>query len=434
MTEGGGNSTGVAAPRWRAARSHLRRRAVTVRSALRGSRPDGDETAAGEPAFPRLRQLTTPALLALTVLLASTGTGVLNTHYAHPPLPLLLATAQAAPLLICRRSPVTASIVTVAASLGAALLALPLDPRQPWPWTPVALIAFLCVQFALSASRPWWIALAGWGLAVGGTMLVVDVSPVPASNGNDTMIVLLPATVTLGGQILWVRRQARSRIMRHERLSAEERAGRQLLEERARIARELHDVVAHHMSVIAVQASSAEYRIDGLSPAVRSEFESISTSARDSLAEMRRLLAVLRGHDAGSERSPQPGLDRLDEVVDTARRAGLEVTLAVRDLPAGLPDALGLSVFRIVQEALSNVIRHAPATAVRVEVVAGSAQLVIRVDNEPPPGPGHRVVESTGTGHGLVGMRERVAMLGGELVAHPRADGGFTVRAVLPLP
>jgi signal transduction histidine kinase len=419
---------------WRAARSRRDRPAAAVRSAPHGGRHDGDQPTAGEIMFPRLHRLTAPALLALTVILASTGTGFLEAHYTHRRLPLLLATAQAIPLLLCIRWPIVASIASVAASLGAAAVALPLDPRQPWPWTPVALVAFLCVQFALAVSRPWWVALAGWGLAVGGTMLVVNASPVPPSNGNETLILLLPATVTLGGQILWVRRQARTRVIRHQRRSAQERAERQLLEERARIARELHDVVAHHMSVIAVQAATAEYRIDGLSPATRSEFESISTSARDSLTELRRLLAVLRGHDTDAERSPQPGLDRLDEIVETARRAGLEVTLTVRSVPAGLPDALGLSAFRIVQEALSNVIRHAPAATVRVEVVGGAAQLHIRVENEPPPGTGHRMVEPAGPGHGLVGMRERAAMLDGELVAHPRPDGGFSVRAVLPLP
>jgi signal transduction histidine kinase len=230
-----------------------------------------------------------------------------------------------------------------------------------------------------------------------------------------------------------LRRQARVRVMRHERLSEEERAKRLLLEERARIARELHDVVAHHMSVIAVQAASADYRIVGLPSAARAEFESISASARDSLAEMRHVLAVLRGHDTEPERSPQPGVERLGELVEAARRAGTPVTLTLRDVPARLPDAVALSVYRIVQEALSNVIRHAAGAATRVEVVAGTAEVVVRVDNEPPPGPARTVVDPGG-GHGLVGMRERAAMLGGELVARPRQDGGFTVEVVLPLP
>ncbi|MGC9668804.1 sensor histidine kinase [Planosporangium sp. 12N6] len=398
--------------------------------------------AAGEVFFPRLHRLVTPLLFALAGVLIASGMAFLSAHYTDPPLPLdLLVAAQAVPLLFCRRHPVAAWAVTVAASLGTALAATPLDPKQPWPWTPVAIIAFLTVHLVLAASRPWWLPVTAWGVVIGATGLVPAVADRPAANGNVTLIVMLTSVATLAGQIVRVRRQARVRVLRHEQLSAQERARRQVLEERARIARELHDVVAHHMSVIAVQASTAAYRIDGLPDAARAEFESIGDSARDSLTEMRRLLAVLRGHDSGAERAPQPDLGRLAEVVEATRRAGCTVSLEVRQVPADLPDAVGLSAFRIVQEALSNVIRHAPGATVRVEVIGGAAHLTVLVDNEPSPGrtPAPAAVtggpdgDGHGTGHGLTGMRERAAMLGGELVAHPRTDGGFRVRAVLPL-
>jgi signal transduction histidine kinase len=367
------------------------------------------------------------------VILSFSGAAFLRSHYARGGLALVWGAAQAMPVVLARRLPILAWSVAFAASLVVPLNARPLEPGQPWPWVPAAILAYLVVQYAVAASRSWWVSLLTCGLTIGGSILVPPIARSQATNGNLTLITMLAAVALLGGQLTRLRLQARARVMRHERLSEEERAKRQLLEERARIARELHDVVAHHMSVIAVQAASADYRIDGLPAAARAEFESIGTSARDSLAEMRYLLSVLRGHDTEPERSPQPGVERLEEIAETARRAGTPVTLTLRDVPARLPDAVALSVYRIVQEALSNVIRHAAGAATRVEVLAGTAEIVVRVDNEPPPGPARTVVETCG-GHGLVGMRERAAMLGGELVARPRQDGGFTVEVVLRLP
>ncbi|HEX3957036.1 MAG TPA: histidine kinase [Trebonia sp.] len=204
-----------------------------------------------------------------------------------------------------------------------------------------------------------------------------------------------------------------------------------VLEERARIAREMHDVVAHHMSMIAVQAETAPYRLPGLTGPAEQEFAALSQAAREALADMRRLLRVLRNEDNAGERSPQPGLADVPALADTARRAGAEVTLAMPPLDTQVPPAVALTAYRIIQESLSNAGRHAPGAPIRIEIGKGSG--TIRVDVVNGAG-GTRLVNGNGTGqagHGLAGMRERVALLGGQLQAGPQY-GGFAVRAELP--
>ncbi|MGI5291159.1 sensor histidine kinase [Nonomuraea polychroma] len=202
---------------------------------------------------------------------------------------------------------------------------------------------------------------------------------------------------------------------------------RRLLEERARIARELHDLVAHHMSVIAVQASTAPYRIKGgASEEVLREFRDINAAANTSLTELRQLLGVLRGDRDNPLTAPQPSLDGLAELVESARRAGTPVHL---ELPEHTPEvgaAMSLTVYRIVQEALSNVIKHANGAATAVTIALDGRDLVVEVVNEA----GAQSVP--GSGYGLVGMRERVTLAGGELFAGTLADGRCAVRAVLP--
>ncbi len=202
-------------------------------------------------------------------------------------------------------------------------------------------------------------------------------------------------------------------------------------QERARIARELHDVVAHHVSMVAVQAETARLTTPGMPPEGRERLAAIGDTARDALTEMRRLLGVMRADVAGeAERAPQPGLDRLEELVEGARAAGTTVHLAVRGEPVALPPGVDLTAYRIVQEALTNARRHAPGAEVDVEVAFGDDAVSVRVsDNGPGP---------TGTGdggHGLVGMHERVAMVGGRLRvgAGGSGSGGFAVQADLPI-
>ena len=201
------------------------------------------------------------------------------------------------------------------------------------------------------------------------------------------------------------------------------------MEERARIARDLHDVVAHHVSAIAVQAESARLTTEGLSDEGRAHFESIGQTARDALTEMRRLLGVLR-EDASVEaaRDPQPSLAHLDDLVETARAAGSPVTLTLEGTVVPLPTGVDLCAYRILQEALTNVRRHAPGASVEVELEYQPDALRLRVRDH---GPG--ATSEDADGHGLLGMRERAIMVGGTLSAGPAEGGGFAVDAVLPI-
>ncbi|NUS17233.1 MAG: sensor histidine kinase, partial [Streptomyces sp.] len=230
-------------------------------------------------------------------------------------------------------------------------------------------------------------------------------------------------------------RAARAEARVHS--AAREVTARSLLEhtargERARIARELHDVVAHHISMVSVQAETARLTTPGMPAAGAQRLSEIGDTARAGLTEMRRLLGVLR-QDAEvevAERRPQPGLQQLNELVDEARNAsGAGVRLIVSGPAAVLDPGVELAAFRIVQEALTNVRRHAPGAAVDVELRYGDEALQLRVrDNGPGPGSGER----TG-GHGLPGMRERAAAAGGTLRTGRAAGGGFLVEASLPV-
>jgi signal transduction histidine kinase len=199
--------------------------------------------------------------------------------------------------------------------------------------------------------------------------------------------------------------------------------------ERARIARDLHDVVAHHVSAIAVQAESARLTTEDLPDEGRAHFEAIGQTARDALTEMRRLLGVLREHaSAGAARDPQPSLVRLNELVETARAAGTPVRLTLAGTVVTLPPGVDLCAYRILQEALTNVRRHAPGAAVEVLLEYTPDALRLRVSDD---GPG--AVSPDLDGHGLLGMRERAIMVGGTLSAGPADGGGFAVEAELPI-
>jgi signal transduction histidine kinase len=200
--------------------------------------------------------------------------------------------------------------------------------------------------------------------------------------------------------------------------------------ERARIARDLHDVVAHHVSAIAVQAETARLTTEGLPDEGRAQFEAIGQTARDALGEMRRLLGVLREDSSvQAERDPQPGLARLNELVDTARAAGTPVRLTLSGEVASLPPGVDLCAYRILQEALTNARRHAPGANVDVELEYGPDALRLRIRDH-----GQGVTTPDLDGHGLLGMRERAIMVGGTLTAGPADGGGFAVEAELPIP
>jgi signal transduction histidine kinase len=198
--------------------------------------------------------------------------------------------------------------------------------------------------------------------------------------------------------------------------------------ERGRIARELHDVVAHNVSMIVVQAGAAARVLDGDQPDVRNALEAIAGTGRETVDEMRALLGVLRSDDGPAALKPQPGLADLDQLVSGVREAGLPVTVRIEGSPRPLPQAMDLSAFRIVQEALTNTLKHAGPAQAQVTVRYEDGLVTLEIADT-----GHGPQGAPGNGHGLVGMRERATMFGGELEAAGAEGGGFTVRARLPL-
>ncbi|WP_446041243.1 sensor histidine kinase [Streptomyces sp. SID1121] len=208
--------------------------------------------------------------------------------------------------------------------------------------------------------------------------------------------------------------------------------------ERARIARELHDVVAHNVSVMVVQADGAAYVLDAAPDQAKQALETISTTGRQALAEMRRLLGVLRTGDTreGGEYVPQPDVDQIEDLVEQVRRAGLTVDFKIEGTARPLPSGVELTAYRIVQEALTNSRKHGgPDVGASVRLVYFDDGLGLLVEDD-GRGAAHELYEDGGAdghGHGLIGMRERVGMVGGTLDAGPRPGGGFRISALLPL-
>lgn len=297
--------------------------------------------------------------------------------------------------------------------------------NEVWPWSPVQVLVILLVLLVVGArvDRPVLV----WMAVFSCVPVWIFVRP-----DNILGITLLFIVVAVVAEVIG--RFARSRSILSRRLAEQsevselEKARRTVLEERTRIAREMHDVVAHHMSMIAVQAETAPYRLPDLPESARAEFTSMAMAARQALTDMRRLLGVLRSEDSERLVAPQPGFDDIPELVAAAQRAGVRAELDVADGERP-PEGVGLAAYRIVQEALANASRHAPGAAVRVEIRPWATDLSLRVHNGPATA---EPAASPGEGHGIAGMRERVALLGGELVTGPTADGGFAVAARLP--
>ena len=271
-----------------------------------------------------------------------------------------------------------------------------------------------------------------WSALIAAPFLVNVIAPFSGEDpglANVLLLMLVVAAEALGDSR---RQRGQAMAERDETRRAMEDSlhDRAAMGERARIARDLHDVVAHHVSAIAVQAETARLTIEGMPDEGKAQLEAIGGTARDALAEMRRLLGVLRADANGEpERAPQPGLALLDELVETARAAGSEVQLTVAGEEAPLPPGVDLCAYRILQEALTNARRHAPGAGVEVGLEYGADTLRLRVRDH-GPGPG----DADPDGHGLLGMRERVLMVGGTLSIGPAPDGGFAVEAELPLP
>ncbi|WP_330239748.1 sensor histidine kinase [Streptomyces sp. NBC_00525] len=297
------------------------------------------------------------------------------------------------------------------------------------PWGPSAFLSHLVVLFVVAArTRP---RTAAWMWAL--TLLLGLVVESALSNGtggpNTAGMAVASAFALLLVSLVQVRREAQREVTVQRTVTAVERDRRTLLEERTTIARELHDVVAHHMSVVAIQAEAAPYRVENPPPELEQAFVTIRENAVAALTELRRVLGVVRADDYEAPDAPQPTLADLDRLLANVGEAGLATEKAVTGAVRELPQGVELSAYRIIQEALSNSLRHAPGAVARVEIGYVLGGLGLRVVNGPPTGP---VKPSPGAGHGITGMRERVTMLNGEMTAEATPEGGYEVTAFIP--
>ncbi|RZD78281.1 sensor histidine kinase [Streptomyces albidoflavus] len=308
-----------------------------------------------------------------------------------------------------------------------------------WPWTPAGIVAHLLVLLLLALRVPTRAAVATLALTALATWAVQLLLGSTREQPVSVLVTSLSAAVVVLGVLVRSRRETRAELGRLTTLTAEEQARRMLLEERSRIARELHDVVAHHMSVISIQAQVAPHLVTEPPQELKENLAGIRQNALEALSELRLVLGVLRSEPSGepangpgtgpAPNAPQPTLDRLDALVDNTRAAGLTVSVEVTGERRPLPPGVELSAYRITQEALSNVLRHAPGATAGIRLEHTPAGLRLTVHNSPPQQP---APPSPGTGHGLLGMRERTAMLGGVLTTHRLPDGGYEVSAFLP--
>ncbi|MFJ9010795.1 sensor histidine kinase [Streptomyces canus] len=310
-----------------------------------------------------------------------------------------------------------------------------------WPWSAAGLIGHMAVLLLLALRVPTRVAAEALAVTLLLTYLIEGVLGAADFQPTGVLAVTLFTVVVVLGTALRGRREASKALVEQTTLTEEERNRRTLLEERSRIARELHDVVAHHMSVISIQAQVAPHLVENPSEELRENLDGIRQNALEALTELRRVLGVLRAeHPETPDRpadpatgtaphAPQPTLDRLDALVENTRAAGTAVEVDVRGARRPLPPGVDLSAYRIVQEALSNVLRHAPGATASVALVHYVHGVDVRIVNSRPT---RSVPSSPGAGHGLLGMRERAAMLGGTLRAGPRPDGGYEVAAYLP--
>jgi signal transduction histidine kinase len=334
---------------------------------------------------------------------------------------ILLALAHIAPLAWRRRYP--EAVLAVMAVTGLAFVATGVSVVGLGP-------AVLVGVYSVAAYRP----PARSGPAIAGATLAMLVAVAGSGAGPDTMLadaIAFGVAGLLGDRHRRAVAEATAERARAAELARtrEQLARQAVIEERLRIARELHDIVAHAMSVITVQAGTARMVMDRSPEVARDALGAIEGTSRQALQEMRRLLSVLRDDsDGGAEAlAPARGLADLDSLVEAAEAAGVRVELRRQGDPLPLPAGADLAAYRIVQEALTNVCKHARATSASIVVRYGPGEVAVEVTDDGVGG------APAGDGHGLVGMRERAALYGGEVEAAPRPEGGFLVRARIPV-
>ncbi|MGW1614557.1 sensor histidine kinase [Streptomyces sp. NPDC002285] len=341
-------------------------------------------------------------------------------------LSLVLITLGAAALVFRRRAPMTVLAVTGAVSLIESVTG---DPRAPVAMS--AVIALYTVASTTDRTTTWRVGLLTVTVLTGSAMLV---GPLPWYAQENLAIFAWTGIGATAGDAVRSRRAVvtaiRERAERAER-TREEEARRRVAEERLRIARDLHDVVAHHIALVNVQAGVAAHVMDKRPDQAKEALAHVREASRSALNELRATVGLLRqSGDPEAPTEPAPGLERLDELAGTFRSAGLQVEVARADQGTTLPAAVDLAAYRVIQEALTNVQKHAgPDAKAEVSVVRVGPNVEITVLDD---GAGEDDT-ADGGGHGLLGMRERVTALRGTLTTGPRYGGGFRVHAILPV-
>jgi signal transduction histidine kinase len=396
-----------------------------------------DRWSAVRSRLPRLEPLVADGLLALVAAgLSLAQLQSFPSPRSRGTLNVALVLLQTLPLVFRRRAPFTVFAIAAAATAVQGTLHL----RGP-------LFAFLALNLALYSLAAYGdrrLAILGgavWALllTVRLVQLIVTTWPHVAITRLYDVVddyVLLAAAWTLGEGVRQRRLHAAELEDRAARLERErdEKARQAAIQERLRIARELHDVVAHSLSVIGVQAGAARLVLDADPHPTRAReaVAAIEATANRAIAEMRRALGILRDTEpSGAALAPLPGLHQLPSLLDQLRTAGFPVDLTVAGTPRPLATSIDLSLYRIVQEALTNALKHASATRAKVEVGYGAHDITVEVTDD---GRGAAPSAGRAQGAGTIGMRERVALFGGELQVGPRPRGGYAVRVCLPTP
>ena len=371
--------------------------------------------------------------LVVDVLVGAVALGSVIRIWLQPvePVPLvtLLALTAALPLLARRGFPLAAPLGALCVGcLGLTLVV----PGALWEQLQFFFCALLCA-WALGSGNPRGRALLGLGAAL--TVAVVSVVTDTAHHevGDYVFGVAITTAAWLGGALFGVRaRQAAVAERRAAELAAERdrRAAEAVAAERARIARELHDVIAHTVSVMLVQAGAAERVLAPGSDRAREALAAVRESGKGALAELRHLVGLLREAEPDEAETYQPSLSQAPALIRSMRSAGLDAELVVFGEPRPLSPGLDQAAYRILQEALTNTLKHAGPAHARVELRWDPEALVLCVSDD--GGPGTQTHTLPGSGRGIVGMRERARLYGGELTAGPRTEGGFAVTARLP--
>jgi signal transduction histidine kinase len=361
--------------------------------------------------------------VAAAVLFVISWPSLFASHDVPDSLAPLVAAIGVLPLLLIRTNPLAGWALTTLAAVGIAMAFPPL-PDYAFPWQPTHFLVMLATLVAVTLTCRWRQVVAAWLATV---VAVAVFMPPDLKPGWVFGVTMVTATSGLLRGLLLSRRQ----LARQEEVSELERARRAVLEERSRIARDLHDVVAHRMSLVVVQAQTASRRLDGVPPHVERELSSIAEQAREALNEVRGMLGVLRSDGRLPETAPQPRLEEVEPLLVGARAAGVDLEWAVTADPAGCTDAAGMVVFRILQESLANASRHAPGAHVLVEIGYTADTISLAVVNGPAVPDAAR---PTGRqdGAGIIGMVTRARAIGGRLTAEQTDDGGFAVRARIP--